>query len=478
MEIIELTVSSARKSEIAMNGIELNLSSQPAETSRSTSRRKGRLRWLITLSLAVCSTGCTSLVAPLSGVPARRLPPQFFAEPKANLVPIDVSRLAMEPPRQYLLDSGDILGVYIEKIFPFTPPDQAPVLPPVNFPDKDSNLPPSVGYPVDVKDDGTIDLPQIRPLKVRGMTVEQVRDLVRREYLERNIAKEDENEVFTPIISLLRERTYSIAVLRQDIIAPQTNTQGAQGYTKGTDQSASGSVIKLKAGENDVLHALIASGGLPGVNARNEVKVMKVNRLERQRRDAFVQSFYSQFACNPNPCMCPPPLPDDPAVLKIPLRLPPGLTPNFRQEDIILEEGDILYIESRDADVFYTGGLLPGGEWKIPRDYDLDVLGAMAVAGAGVSSPNGGGGGGGGGMSLQRLGGVPPGMLYVLRKTPCNGQVVIEIDLAKALMDPRERPLVMPGDTLILRYKCEEEALNFGLAGFFTYGLRYLFQNN
>ncbi len=103
----------------------------------------------------------------------------------------------------------------------------------------------------------------------------------------------------------------------------------------------------------------------------------------------------------------------------------------------------------------------------------------MAVAGAGVSSPGGrGGGGGGGGLNIQQLGGVPPGMLYVLRKTPCNGQVVIEVDLAKALMDPRERPLVMAGDTLILRYKCEEEAVNFGLAGFFTFGIRYLFQNN
>ncbi len=61
-----------------------------------------------------------------------------------------------------------------------------------------------------------------------------------------------------------------------------------------------------------------------------------------------------------------------------------GVTPSFRPEDIILEEGDVVYIESRDAEVFYTGGLLPGGEFPIPRDYDLDVLGAMALAGTGV----------------------------------------------------------------------------------------------
>jgi hypothetical protein len=156
------------------------------------------------------------------------------------------------------------------------------------------------------------------------------------------------------------------------------------------------------------------------------------------------------------------------------MRLPPGVIPSFRAEDIILEDGDIVYIESREAEVFYTGGLLPGGEFKIPRDYDLDVVAAMALTGGGISSPQqrGGGGGGMGGMG-QLFGGVPPGMLYVLRKTPCNGQITIEIDLAKANVDPRERILVQPGDILILRFKPSEEILNFGLGTFFTFGIQY-----
>lgn len=156
------------------------------------------------------------------------------------------------------------------------------------------------------------------------------------------------------------------------------------------------------------------------------------------------------------------------------MRLPPGVIPSFRPEDIILEDGDIVYIESREAEVFYTGGLLPGGEFKIPRDYDLDVVAAMALTGGGISSPQQGGGGGGGMGGMGRLfGGVPPGMLYVLRKTPCNGQITIEIDLAKANVDPRERILVQPGDILILRYKPSEEILNFGLGTFFTFGIQY-----
>ncbi len=149
--------------------------------------------------------------------------------------------------------------------------------------------------------------------------------------------------------------------------------------------------------------------------------------------------------------------------------------PSFSPDDVILKEGDVVYIESRDAEVFYTGGLLPGGEFTIPRDYDLDVLGAMALAGGGVSSPQNRGGGGG--LGVQSIGGVPPGMLYILRRTPCNGQITIEVDLAKALSDPRERPLVQPGDTLILRYKCEEELLNFGIGSFFTYGIQAILRN-
>jgi len=147
--------------------------------------------------------------------------------------------------------------------------------------------------------------------------------------------------------------------------------------------------------------------------------------------------------------------------------------PDLRIEDVVLEDGDIVYIESRDAEVFYTGGLLPGGEHKIPRDYDLDVLTAMSLAGGGVAqSQNRGGGGGIGGLG-GLMGQVPPGMLYVLRKTPCNGQITIAVDLARANTDPRERILVQPGDILVLRYKPGEEILNFGLGTFFTFGIQY-----
>lgn len=426
------------------------------------------------IALGLLSTGCSTITQPISGIPARRLPPQFLAQSKNNLVPLDPARLSQEPPRDYLLDDGDILGIYIEGILPFVPPDRPPEPPPVNFPDANSQLDPSLGYPIAVINDGTIQLPNLEPIKVRGLTIDQTRDLIRKYYLDSEILRESSR--LQPIVTLMKERTYNVIVIRQDM-----GGQGGQGggggmgggFTRGTDYSATGRMLKLKAYQNDILNAMMESGGLPGVNAKNEIKILRASRADQRRRDEFVQQFYQQYYCNPDPCGCPPPLPEDPSILRIPLRLPPGVIPSLTPEDVVLEDGDIVYIESRDAEVYYTGGLLPGGEFRIPRDYDLDVLTAMSLSGGGISrSQNGGGAGGMGGIGGM-LGTVPPGMLYVLRKTPCNGQITIAVDLAKANLDPRERILVQPGDILILRFKPSEELLNFGLGTFFTFGIQY-----
>ena len=426
--------------------------------------------------LGMLSAGCSTITQPISGIPARRIPPQFLAQSKNNLVPLDPARLSQEPPRDYLLDDGDILGIYIEGILPFVPPDRPPEPPPVNFPDATSQLDPSLGFPIAVINDGTIQLPNLEPIKVRGLTIDQTRDLIRKYYLDSEILRESSR--LQPIVTLMKERTYNVIVIRQDMGAVGGSGGGAgqAGFTRATDYSATGRMLKLKAYQNDVLNALMESGGLPGVNAKNEVKILRASRADQRRRDEFVQQFYQQYYCNPDPCGCPPPLPEDPSILKIPLRLPPGTIPEFGPENVVLEDGDIVYIESRDAEVFYTGGLLPGGEFKIPRDYDLDVLTAMALSGGGISRQQNGGGGMMGGIGGM-VGQVPPGMLYVLRKTPCNGQITIAVDLAKANVDPRERILVQPGDILVLRFKPSEEILNFSLGTFFTFGIQYALTN-
>lgn len=432
---------------------------------------------LAVMLLSVGASGCTSLTQPINGIPANRLPPQFFAEEKNNLVPIDISMLGQEPPRQYILDKGDVLGIYIDRVLPFTEPDSVPVMPPVNFPTDKSTLPPSTGFPFTVLEDGTISLPLLRPLKVKGLTLDQTRDLIRKSYVEAKILMEDGNQFVSPVVTQIRKREYNIVVIRQDMgaIGSSQVQSRSGGGVQGADQSARGNVVKLPAYENDVLHALMETGGLPGINAKNEVKVYRSSKADQAARQAFVRQYAEMVAAHCDPCSCPPPMPDDPTATRIPMRLPVGVLPSLAPEDVLLEDGDIVMVESRDNEFFYTGGLLPGGQWPLPRDYDLDVIGAMALAGGGIASNNRGGGGGllGG---AQGIGGVPPGRIYILRRTPCKGQIAIEVDLARAVNNPGARPIIQPGDTLILQYRPIEEALNFGLGSFFTFGIQQILQ--
>ncbi|MCA9135919.1 MAG: polysaccharide biosynthesis/export family protein [Planctomycetales bacterium] len=428
--------------------------------------------------LAGSLTGCSALTQPIDGVPADRLPSQYFAEPKNDLVPVDISLLTLEPPREYLIGAGDILGVYIEGVLPFNPPNAPPEPPPVNFPDAESTLPPSIGYPIAVQEDGSLALPLIEPLNVDGLTLDQVRDAIRDAYIDNDILRPEKAR---PIVTVIKERTVDVIVVREDGGSGQgltTNNVGSQFVLGGSDRSARGGLVKLRAYQNDILHALVETGGLPGVNAKNQVKVLRATKQNKEAREEFLKQFRTQRdAAMLDPCACMPKLPEDPTILRIPLRLPPGESPNLNQEQITLQEGDIVYIESRETEIFYTGGLLPGGQFPLPRDYDLDVLGAMALAGQGAygSANQGGRGIGGLGGSVAT---IPPGRLFILRNTDCKGQIAIEIDLAKAINDPRSRPLVQAGDTLILQYKPEEELLNFGLGTFFTYGIQQLLRNN
>ncbi|MCC6510765.1 MAG: polysaccharide biosynthesis/export family protein [Pirellulaceae bacterium] len=434
-----------------------------------------RKKLLAVMLLGVgAASGCTTLTQPISGIPADRLPPQFFNEEKNSLVPIDLSILGQERPRQYVLDKGDVLGIYVDRVLPFTEPDAVPVMPPVNVPSEKSTLPPSTGFPFTVLEDGTISLPLLRPLKVKGLTLDQTRDLIRKSYVEAKILKEDGNQFVSPVVTMIRERVYNVVVIRQDM-GSTGGVQGGRAGVQGADESARGNVVKLPAYQNDVLHALMETGGLPGLTAKNEVKILRASKADQMARAAFMRQYAEMVACHNDPCSCPPPMPDDPTAKRIPMRLPVGVLPSIAPEDVLLEDGDIVLVESRENEFFYTGGLLPGGQWALPRDYDLDALGAMALAGGGIAS---GGRGGGGGVlgGAQGFGGVPPGRLYILRRTPCKGQIAIEVDLARATNNPAARPIIQPGDTLILQYRPIEEALNFGLGSFFTFGIQQILQ--
>ena len=116
-------------------------------------------------------SGCSSLASSLHGpdaVPARKVPGLVMTRPRSDMQEISLSRLRQTPPQHYQLGPNDILGVTIESVM-----GKAGEAPIVHFPEN-GKRDPSIGYPIPIREDGTIALPLIRPMKVEGLTVEQV----------------------------------------------------------------------------------------------------------------------------------------------------------------------------------------------------------------------------------------------------------------------------------------------------------------
>lgn len=406
-------------------------------------------------------SGCASLT-PISGIPAHRVPQALQAEKRADKPNIDLVRLRQDPPDVYQLAPGDIVGIYIEGVLG----DREQALP-VNF-SENGDLPPSVGYPVPVRENGTISLPLVDPILAQGLSLAQLEEEIRRAYtVDRKILQPGNDRI---IVTLMKRRTYQVLVIRED--GSQIATGTAVEARSGSLKKGAGFTLNLPAYENDVLHALTETGGLPGFEAQNEVIILRGAFEDAQERDKVLAELLakSRGECYYNP----PDRPEDPNIIRIPLRYDPGNPPTFSEEDIILRTGDIVLIESREQEFYYTGGLLGGGKHPLPRDYDLDVLGAIAEAGG----PIAGGTGGGRGNTAFRTGGagglVAPTQIIIVRTLPGGGQIPIKVDLRQALLGSSERILIQPGDVVILKYKPQEFVANAILG---SVGINFLFND-
>ena len=186
------------------------------------------------------------------------------------------------------------------------------------------------------------------------------------EYLNQQIVKPDA----TVLITLFKKRTYHVLVVRQDSTSNQSNATGgvfgvgAIGQAIGVSGRGTGVALDLPAYENDVMNALTRSGGLPGFDAADEVLIERgdyrrnvgpadaPDSVDETLSDDVASLNRSEFGGR---------------VTRIPLRLPAGQEPAFDPKDIILKDGDIVYIATRNAEVFYTGGLLFTGNISCAR---------------------------------------------------------------------------------------------------------------
>lgn len=401
--------------------------------------------WQLAAAVAVCILAVTGCSPYRNSVPASCVRPSYFDNPRGNKHPINYIKLRQDPPAVYMLGPRDILGVFIEGVL--GRPDDSP---PVHFPEQQSSLPPSIGYPMPVREDGTLSLPLIPPINVSGLSLAQVEHEIRKAYtVDRQILQPDRARI---IVTLMKPRSYAILVVREDsstLGSGNNAIAGVMGYAE-PGRRGQAREVNLKAYENDVLHALVETGGMPGLDAKNEIYIIRggfkgtaIGDMQRSLADPAARA--QLLASNTN-------------LTRIPLRLGPNdPTPTFTPDDVVLNSGDVVFLESRGSEVYYTGGLLQGRQIPIPRDYDLDVLGAVAMAGGSVASSAGG-------NPMRNTGGgvgnlFPPTRVVLVRNVG-DQLVTIKVNLRTALTSPQERILVQPNDYVILEYTETELLIN------------------
>jgi protein involved in polysaccharide export with SLBB domain len=376
--------------------------------------------------------GCSSFSNPTGpdAIPVYRLPPGVFGYSREAEKTIPLTLLRQEPPKNYLLDAGDIIGVFVEGVLGNR--NEQPPLINLLYNQNGTPPPPSVGFPIPIGEDGTISLPLLPPMDVRGKTIAELQKMITDAYLGKGYIAPGARI----LVSLARQRVYHITVIRQDANSGFQLNAGVVSSASGTQVSAkrgTGYAVDLNAYENDLLNALSRTGGLPGLDASSTIIVQRGGPKEIPAGTKV-----STAAAETEQ-------------VRVPLRMRPNQTLPFKPEDIILKTGDIVFIESRDTEVYYTGGVLPVAELVLPRDYDLDVLEAVTESrgplyngGVNFNNLNGN-------IFAEGLGAPSPSMLTVIRKTPKGGQITIRVDLNRAAQDNRERILVQPGDFLVLQ---------------------------
>ena len=283
------------------------------------------------LLAAGLGSGCVSHAPLAEGIPVRRLPTELLGHSKCDLQPVPLTLLRQKEPDAYRVDKGDVLTVFAEDVLGVR--DRIPIQ--VN-PDPNAAKPATQGYPVTVQDDGTIQLPDVPPIPVRGMSLIEVRAaIVKAITVDKKLIVPGKERVS---VDLLKGRQYRVLVIRED---------GPIDATCGDGKKGTGHSLKLDAYPNDLLEALTRTGGLPGPCARNEIVI-------RHKE------------------------PDQ--VVRIPIRACPGELLSFTDADIILKDGDTVHVEARPHEAYTIVGGPGGGEHPLPRDTDVRVLVALSKA--------------------------------------------------------------------------------------------------
>lgn len=411
--------------------------------------------WLPLVLLLAATGGCTGVVSPRTSLqrnslPARTLSKRFAGPTKAGLVPIDLTQLRARVPVEHLIGSRDVLGVAVEGVL-----DYETNLVHATYPLSDTETPlqsPAIGQPIEVRSSGILSLPMIDSVDVEGRTLEEAAEIIQKAYLEKGILQAGRDRV---TVNLIRPRDVHVVVVREDTGPSSPSITRRDTYVvarRGTGHS-----IDLPIYENDVLHALAETGGLPGIDGRNEVWVLRNDSMSAAEQTQLMQAIESQNSVSDVFVTH-----DSPHLIKIPLRVCPGQPLPFTPQDVVLRDGDVVFVAALEDQFFMGGGLLNGGRYPLPRDRDVDILEAIAIANNATAGPAG----------LNAAGNnfrsgpgniVPPSRVIIVRKLPTGDQIKIHVDLKIAMNEPRERAIIQSGDLVMLKYTASELAANIAL---------------
>ena len=403
-----------------------------------------------TTLLLTCASGCHSIHCNTEAIPAARVPCELRGVSRGCETPFPFTSLGQDKPAAHVIGAGDKLSLYVYGVIPASR-DESPVIQrtqPVNqryYPPNGSVVGATIGLPMLVEADGGLDLPLIGYVQLSGMTLPQAARYLKKLYREKDVVKEGTERVQ---VSLITPRVKRVVVIRED--TPATTVSLVPAGQVDHIHRGSGEVIDLPIYENDILHALASTGGLPGTDAAREIWVFKRAGLKNPHAICPAElrvhtvSYHERNDC-PN------------QVINIPLTSCPGEPAPYSVSDVILEDGDVVFLPRRE-EYFYTGGLIGGAKIPLPRDEDIDVIEAIALARGSVGGPLGQSGTALAQGSPGHM--VRPSRATVVRKLADGRQFSIRVDLKKAMVDPKERILIQPDDLLTLEFKPHEAVSN------------------
>ncbi len=415
--------------------------------NKSAPRKASRLaKWTLATTMAAAlvsvSTGCKLVSRADKAIPAHRLDPNLFDCPRESMVNLSYAALGQERPPEHLVGAGDTLSVYIFGVFPANEDDnpvqqRSQAINQRYYPPRGTVVGPTTGLPVRVSEQGTIELPLIGTVSIAGKTIAESKQLIAEKYRDKKVLKEG-NERISMQLQIPRVRR--VVVLRED--SPATPVSLVPATANAEIHRGSGEIIDLPIYENDVLHALGATGGLPGTDAARELYVI---RREAAQNNAFMNAEMLQtltsgaagVSVNPN-------------IIRIPLAVQPCENVVIDPASTILHDGDVVFVPRRH-EYFITGGLLPGARIALPRDEDIDVIEAIAMATGSAGGPLG--------LSGAVLANGDPGYIreatrvLILRSLPDGRQITIRVDLDRAMQDSKERIRILPNDVVMVHQK-------------------------